>query len=166
MQKRYGAAGPQNGLTKAGEKKWDIFYGFGKDNEDDEHGWNWYQRFDHRPSLAEIKEAIVSAIKEESEYRLKYGIKWNGFTVEYSETLKTDLIGIIVGLQGGLMSFPQKVNLGSNADGTPNTYSFTNVEELGSLAALVGSHRGSCSDWEWEAIKALGDLEEYQQIQV
>ncbi len=165
MQKRYGAAGPQNGLYKAGTNKFDVFYGFGKDAEDAEHGWNWYERFNHRPTLDEIKEAIGSAIKEESEQRLRYGIRWNGFVVEYSETLKTDLIGILVGLQGGLMSFPQKINLGSNADGTPNTYTFTSPEELGSLASLVGSHRSECSDEEWKAIEALGDLEEYKVLQ-
>ncbi|WP_286532973.1 hypothetical protein [Duncaniella freteri] len=161
MEKRYGAAGPQNGLYKAGKNKWDIFYGFGKDTDDAEHGYNWYHRFDHRPSLSEIKEMIVATIKEESEYRLKYGIKWNGFTVEYSETLKTDLIGIIVGLQGGIMSFPQKINLGSNPDGTPNTYVFNDIVELGSLAGMVGNHRSVCSDEEWEAINALGEMEEY-----
>lgn len=161
MQKRYGAAGPQNGLYKVGKNKWDVFYGFGKDSEDAEHGYNWYERFNHRPSLTEIKDAIVSAIKEESEYRLKYGMEWNGFTVEYSEALKTDLIGILVGLSGGIMSLPQQINLGSNADGTPNTYTFNTIDELGSLSALVGSHRQTCSNEEWEAINALGEMEDY-----
>jgi len=122
MEKRYGASGPQNGLEKIGTNRWAVFYGFGKDSEDAETGYNWYQTYNHRPTLDEIKADIVAVIKEESEYRLRYGIKWNGYTVEYSETLKTDLIGILVGLQGGIMSFPQKLNLGSNADGTPNTY--------------------------------------------
>lgn len=165
MEKRYGASGPQNGLEKIGTNRWAVFYGFGKDSEDSETGYNWYQTYDHRPTLDEIKADIVAVIKEESEYRLKYGIKWNGYTVEYSETLKTDLIGILVGLQGGIMSFPQKINLGSNADGTPNTYTFNNIEELGSLAALVGSHRGTCSDEEWNAINALGDMAEYIEAQ-
>ncbi|MCM1139004.1 MAG: hypothetical protein NC453_10590 [Muribaculum sp.] len=165
MEKRYGSPKRQDGIYKVGRNKYDLFYGFGKDNESDETGWNWYQRFDHQPSLDEIKETIVSQIKAESDERLRFGIQWNGFVVEYSETLKTDLIGIIVGLQGGLMSFPQKINLGSNADGTPNTYTFTSLEELGSLAALVGSHRSNCSDEEWKDIEALGDLEAYKEIQ-
>lgn len=128
MEKRYGASGPQNGLEKIGTNRWAVFYGFGKDSEDAETGYNWYQTYDHRPTLDEIKADIVAVIKEESEYRLRYGIKWNGYTVEYSETLKTDLIGILVGLQGGIMSFPQKINLGSNADGTPNIYIFNSIE--------------------------------------
>lgn len=162
MEKRYGASGPQNGLEKIGTNRWAVFYGFGKDSEDAETGYNWYQTYDHRPTLNEIKADIVAVIKEESEYRLRYGIKWNGFTVEYSETLKTDLIGILVGLQGGIMSFPQKINLGSNADGTPNTYTFNTLEELAGLAAIVGSHRSVCSNQEWETINELGDMEAYK----
>lgn len=162
MLKIYGATAAQNGLYKIGRKKWEVIYGFGKDSEDADTGYNYRQRYDHRPTLEEIKADIVAEIKNESELRLKYGIKWNGFTVEYSETLKTDLIGILVGLQGGIMKFPQKINLGSNADGTPNTYTFNSLEELAGLAAIVGSHRGLCSDQEWEAINALGDMDEYK----
>ena len=162
MEKRYGASGPQNALEKIGTNRWAVFYGFGKDSEDAETGYNWYQTYNHRPTLDEIKADIVATIKEESELRLKYGIKWNGFTVEYSETLKTDLIGILVGLQGGIMKFPQKINLGSNADGTPNTYTFNTLEELAGLAAIVGSHRSVCSNQEWETINELGDMEAYK----
>lgn len=162
MLKIYGATAAQNGLYKIGRKKWEVIYGFSKDSEDADTGYNYRQRYDHRPSLEEIKADIVAEIKNESENRLKYGIKWNGFTVEYSETLKTDLIGILVGLQGGIMTFPQKINLGSNADGTPNTYTFNTLEELAGLAAIVGNHRGVCSDQEWEAINALGDMDEYK----
>lgn len=165
MNKIYGAAGRQDGLYKVGRNKYEIIYGFGKDSDSEETGWNWRQRFDHLPTQAEIKQAIISAIKEESENRLRYGPVWRGITVEYSEMLKTDLIGILVGLQGGMMTLPQKINLGSNADGTPNTYVFESMEELADLSSLVGSHRSACSEQEWEAIKALGDLEEYRQVQ-
>lgn len=162
MLKIYGATAAQNGLYKIGRKKWEVIYGFGKDSEDADTGYNYRQRYDHRPSLEEIKADIVAEIKNESELRLKYGIKWNGFTVEYSEMLKTDLIGLLVGLNGGIMSFPQQINLGSNANGIPNTYTFNSAEELAALAAIVGQHRGLCSTQEWEEINALGDMDEYK----
>lgn len=161
MEKVYGSPRRQDGLYKVGRNKWEVIYGFGKDSDDADTGYNYRKRYDHRPKLDEIRNDIVATIKEESELRLKYGIKWNGFTVEYSETLKTDLIGILVGLQGGIMKFPQKINLGSNADGTPNTYTFDTFEELAGLAAIVGSHRSVCSDQEWETINELGDMEAY-----
>ena len=112
--------------------------------------------------MEEIKEAIISAIKEESDYQLRYGFKWNGQTVEYSEALKSDLTGILVALQGGLMQFPIEVNLGSAPDGTPQVYSFTTFEELGAVATGIANHRAQVSKDEWAAILALGDLEDYQ----
>lgn len=162
MQKIYGAPGPQNGLYKIGTKKWELFYGFGKDNEEDETGWNYRERFDHRPTLDEIKETIVAQIKEESDLNLRYGFKWNGMTVKYSEALKSDLTGILVALQGGLMQFPIEVNLGSSADSTPTIYSFTSMEELAVVAMGIANHRSEVSKTEWAAILALGELDEYK----
>ena len=61
----------------------------------------------------------MAVIKAESDLKLRYGYKWNGMTVEYSEALKTDLTGMLVAIQGGMMQFPVEVNLGSQSDGTP-----------------------------------------------
>ena len=165
MEKRYGAPGPQNGLEKIGTKKWAVFYGFGKDSEDAETGYNWYQTYDHRPSLDEIKADIVAVIKAESDLKLRYGYKWNGMTVEHSEALKTDLTGMLVAIQGGMMQFPVEVNLGSQSDGTPQVYPFSSLEELGAVAAGIAAHRAQVSKEEWAAIQALGDMEEYSEIQ-
>ena len=66
MEKRYGASGPQNGLEKIGTNRWAVFYGFCKDSDDAETGYNWYQTYNHRPTLDEIKADIVAVIKEES----------------------------------------------------------------------------------------------------
>lgn len=167
MEKVYGSPKRQDGLYKIGRNKWELIYGFGIDGDPDnpadaERGWNWRQRFTHRPTMEEIKEAIISAIKEESDYQLRYGFKWNGQTVEYSEALKSDLTGILVALQGGLMQFPIEVNLGSASDGTPQVYSFTTFDELGAVATGIANHRAQVSKDEWSAILALGELEDYQ----
>ena len=124
MEKVYGSPKRQDGLYKVGRNKWELIYGFGKD-ENSETGWNWRERFTHRPMLDEIKAAIIDAIKKESEYQLRYGLKWNGLTVEYTEERKSDLTGVIVGLQGGFMQLPIEMNLGSAADGTPSIFTFT-----------------------------------------
>ena len=85
MEKVYGSPKRQDGLYKIGRNKWELIYGFGKDSDDAETGWNWRQRYIRRPTIDEMKEAIISAIKEESEYQLRYGMTWNGLPVEYSE---------------------------------------------------------------------------------
>lgn len=160
MDKRYGATGPQNGLEKIGRSRWALFYGYGKDSA--EAGYNWYQTFDHRPSLDEVKEAIISAIKTESDYQLRYGYKWNGLTVEYTEERKSDFTGIIVGLQGGFMQLPIELNLGSAEDGTPQLFTFTTAEQIGEVAAGIAAHKAAVSKAEWAAINALGEMEEYK----
>lgn len=165
MEKRYGASGPQNGLEKIGTNRWAVFYGFGKDSDDAETGYNWYQTYNHRPTLDEIKAAIIDAIKQESEYKLRYGLTWNGLTVEYTEERKSDLTGIIVGLQGGFMQFPIEINLGSSADGTPSVFTFTSPEQIGEVAAGIAAHKAAVSKAEWAAINELGEMEAYKTVQ-
>lgn len=165
MEKRYGASCPQNGLEKIGTNRWAVFYGFGKDSDDAETGYNWYQTYNHRPTLDEIKADIIDAIKQESEYKLRYGLTWNGLTVEYTEERKSDLTGIIVGLQGGFMQFPIEINLGSSADGTPSVFTFTSPEQIGEVAAGIAAHKAAVSKAEWAAINELGEMEAYKTVQ-
>ena len=45
MEKVYGSPKRQDGLYKVGRNKYEIIYGFGKDSDTDETGWNYRQRF-------------------------------------------------------------------------------------------------------------------------
>lgn len=164
MEKVYGSPRRQDGLYKVGRNKWELIYGFGKDEESSPMGWNWRQRFSYRPTLDEIKEAIIEAIKKESAYQLRYGFKWNGLTVEYSEERKSDLTGIIVGLQGGFMQLPIELNLGSSTEGTPSVFTFSAPEQIGEVAAGIATHKAAVSKAEWDAINELGDLEAYRTV--
>ena len=162
MEKIYGSMGRQDGLYRIGRHKWELIYGFGKDSENDDVGWNWRQRFDHRPTLEEMRDAILNAIKEQYAYELRYGMRWNGITVEYTEERKSDLTGIIVGLQGGFMQLPIEMNLGSSADGMPSVVTFTTTEQVGEVAAGIARHKTTVSQNEWAEIMALGDMDLYK----
>ncbi len=162
MEKVYGSPVRQDGLYKIGRSKWELIYGFGKDNATDETGWNWRQRFTHRPSLDEMKSAIISAIKEQSAHQLRYGLKWNGLTVEYTEERKSDLTGILVGMQAGFAQLPIELNLGSSEDGTPSLHTFTSTKEIGAVAAAIVAHKTAVCKQEWEEISALADMTAYQ----
>lgn len=158
MEKVYGSPVRQDGLYKIGRNKWEIIYGFGKDNESAPTGWNWRKRYTRRPTLEEIKADIVGAIKEESAHRLRYGLQWNGLPVEYTEERKSDLTGIIVGIQSGFVQLPIEINLGSAEDGTPSIYTFTTAEEIGEVASLIASHKTAVAKAEWNEISTL-DME-------
>lgn len=163
MQKRYGAPGPQNGLYKAGTNKWDVFYGFGKDTEDAEHGWNWYGRFTHRPTLDEIKSAILQSIESEYADKMRYGLRWNDLPVEYTEERKSDLTGLLVAMQGGIMQLPITLNLGSYPDGSPVFYQFESAEEITSVASALLEHKTNVCAAEWQE-KATIDWSVYESV--
>ena len=41
MEKIYGTKKRQDCLVRTGRSKWILFYGFGKDDENSENGWEW-----------------------------------------------------------------------------------------------------------------------------
>ena len=111
MEKVYGATGRQDGLYKIGRNKWELIFGFGKDSEQEQTGWNYRQRFSSKPSLDEIKAIITAQIEADYAEKLMAGFEWNGKRVEYSEERKSDFTGLITGLQGGLFQLPLTMNL-------------------------------------------------------
>ena len=151
MEKRYGASGPQDGLYKIGRNKWDVFYGFGKDAEDADHGYNWYQRFTRRPSIEELKAIIIGQIEAHYAAMMLAGFEWNGMRVEYTEERKNDFTGLLVGLQGGILQLPLTLNLGKGADGSPQLYTFSDAAEIGAVAGLLAAHKSSIAAAEWAA---------------
>ena len=78
MDKVYGSPKRQDGLYKVGRNKYELIYGFGKDNENDKTGWNYRLRFNHFPSLDEIKSAIIETVEREYAEKLRYDLEWNG----------------------------------------------------------------------------------------
>ena len=77
MEKRYGTQIRQDGLEHIGRNKWELFYGFGKDNSEDETGYNYRQLFDHKPSKEEIKSIIIAQINANTDDAILSGFVWN-----------------------------------------------------------------------------------------
>jgi hypothetical protein len=150
MDKIYGSPGRQDGLYKIGRNKWELIYGFGKDSEDDETGWNYRQRFNYRPGLDEIKNIIFKVIEDDNAAKLRYGLVWNGLPVEYTEERKSDLTGLLVALQGNILQLPITLNLGSNTDGSPVFYEFTSEEDVSSVASALSAHKIAVCNEEWK----------------
>ena len=48
MEKIYGTKKRQDCLVRTGRSKWILFYGFGKDDENSENGWEYRHTFDHK----------------------------------------------------------------------------------------------------------------------
>ncbi|MBQ9525131.1 MAG: hypothetical protein IJR69_08455 [Bacteroidaceae bacterium] len=80
MEKIYGSSTRQDSLIKVG-KGYYMYYGFGKDSEDAEHGYNYRHKFDHKPTAEEIKEQVIAAIDMETRERITSGFTYDGYKV-------------------------------------------------------------------------------------
>ena len=138
-----------------------MIYGFGKDTEDAEHGWNWRKRYNRRPSIEEIRAEITNTIKAKYAEVLRKGFVWNGKPVEYTEERKSDFTGLLVAMQGDLLELPIPLNLGKYEDGSPVFHIFDNAADIAAVAQGIAAHKTVTAQAEWAEAKAL-DLTEYE----
>lgn len=84
MEKIYGSTARQDCLIKVG-KSYYLYYGFGKDSEEAEHGYNYRHKFNHKPTPEEIREQVLTAIDIETKAKITTGLMYEGYYVKLSE---------------------------------------------------------------------------------
>lgn len=152
MDKIYGAQIRQDGLQKVGRNRWDLFYGFGKD-EDNEMGYNWRTSFDHQPTIEEVKETITAQISQNTQKAIIEGYEWNGNKVWLSSenqanyTLAYDMVK-----NGDLEDIPT-VKLGT--DEAPVYYTFKDNKELTAFVVGMRQHIQECLNASWTERKEI-----------
>lgn len=146
MDKIYGAPIRQDGLQKVGRNRWDLFYGFGKD-EDNEMGYNWRTSFDHQPTIEEVKETITAQISQNTQKAIIEGYEWNGMKVWLSsENQANYTLAYDMAKNGDLEDMPT-VKLGT--DEAPVYYTFEDIEELTAFVTGMQQHIQSCLNASW-----------------
>lgn len=151
MNKVYGATGRQDGLYNIGKNKWELIYGFGKDNDEDATGWNYRQRFTSKPTVNEIKVIISAQIDADTDENILHGFVWNGLPVKLDTENQTNILGILVNLPlGGDSLFPMTFKLGDHADGTPAFHEFTSAQEFADFAKSATSHKQAAYNKGWQ----------------
>ncbi len=129
MEKVYGSPKRQDGLYKVGRNKYELIYGFGKDREDDEIGWNYRHRFDHRPTLDEIKKIIEAQINAETDAKILTQFTWNGKRVWLSQENQMNFKSAYdLTLQTDGSTLPIKFKLGEDESGEVIYHTFTKIE--------------------------------------
>ena len=83
MEKIYGSSARQDAIVKVGENYY-LYYGFGKDSNDAEHGYNYRHKFDHKPTPEEIKEKVLEAIDIETRARITGDLTYDGYKINLS----------------------------------------------------------------------------------
>ena len=108
MRKIYGAQERQDGLYRIGRNKWEVIFGFGKDSEDATSGYNYRERFDHQPTLDEIKAVIFRQVDEDTDRAIEYGLVWNGLPVHLDSETQGNIVGMLALLPvSGASMFPK-----------------------------------------------------------
>ena len=146
MDKIYGTSIRQDGLQKVGRNRWDLFYGFGKD-EDNEMGYNWRTSFDHQPTIEEVKETITTQISQNTQKAIIEGYEWNGMQVWLSSENQTNyMLAYDMARNGDLEDMPT-VKLGT--DDAPVYHTFKDIEELANFVAGMQQHIQNCLNTSW-----------------
>lgn len=152
MDKIYGAQIRQDGLQKVGRNRWDLFYGFGKD-EDNEMGYNWRTSFDHQPTIEEVKETITAQISQNTQKAIIEGYEWNGNKVWLSsENQANYTLAYDMAKNSDLEDMPT-VKLGT--DEAPVYYTFKDNKELTAFVVGMRQHIQDCLNASWTERKEI-----------
>ena len=148
MEKVYGSPKRQDGLYKIGRNKYELIYGFG---EDANGGWNWRERFDHAPTMDEIKNAIIGTINASVDEKIISGFAWNGKPVWLSAENQMNFKSAYdITVQTDGATLPIKFKLGEDADGTPVYHTFTKIEPFGDFILKAFAHINNALNEGWK----------------
>lgn len=151
MEKVYGSPKRQDGLYKVGRNKYELIYGFGKDREDDEAGWNYRQRFNYRPTLDEIKEVITAQIDNDTDVKILTQFSWNGKAVYLSKENQMNFKAAYdLAVQTNGQSLPIKFKLGEDADRNAVYHTFSELAEFSDFYTKAISFVVTCLNEGWE----------------
>lgn len=149
MEKIYGATERQDGLYSIGRNKWELFYGFVKDNPDDETGYNWRQKFKYKPSIEEIRAIIKETINKETDRRILEGFVWKGMSVWLSSENQFNYKAAYdLAVQTGGATLPVRFKFGTDA--VPVYYTFESLEDFGSFYTSAMRHIDAALNDGWD----------------
>lgn len=121
----------QDQVIKLSDNSYLLIFGYGKENEDDEQGYNFRKYYDHSPSELELKEDITTLIDKCTDERILTGFQWNGSNVYLSQENQMNFkaaYDLAVQTQGATL--PIKFKLGEDADCNPIYHTFSELTEF------------------------------------
>ncbi len=159
MEKIYGATSAQNGLYRVGRLKWEVIYGFGKDHQEDETGYNYRLRYSYRPRLENIKKDIVEAINEIVREKILQGLQFRGLLVWLSAENQRNYTNWFTMAMINESNLPITVRLGTDEE--PEEVTFNTLEEITEFYETVENHIKNTID-EGRMMKKSINWEDYE----
>lgn len=159
MEKIYGAKSAQNGLYRVGRMKWEVIYGFGKDRQEDETGYNYRLRYSYRPRLENIKQDIIKTINEIVGEKILKGLKFRGLLVWLSAENQRNYADWynLAKIDGA--NLPVTVKLGT--DENPVEVTLNTLEEMTEFYETVAGHIRQAVTEGWQMKKSV-NWEDYE----
>lgn len=146
MEKIYGTNERHDGLQQIGRNNFVLFYGYG---EEDGTGYDYRERFSHKPSMEEIKAAVLSAINQDTEAKILSGLTYKGHLVWLSaENQRNYIMGLTTATADEENFKGMKVKLGT--DDEHYVYEFKTVAELKEFVSTIQQHIQQCLDSAWQ----------------
>jgi len=162
MEKRYGSSVRQDGVWRIGRKRWAVFYGYG---EEGEWGYNYYMELTHKPTLEEIKAAVIDCVNASVDEAILSGFVWNGHSIWLSmENQFNYKAAYDLALQTSGASLPVTFKFGSGSDEQSVYYTFSDVDELTDFYTSAIAYIQSCLAAGWQEKEGI-DWAPYETVQ-
>lgn len=123
--KVYGAESREDALIKLRSNKYLIVFGFFTDSDG---SYRWRKQYDHKPTLAELKNDINTLINAMTDETILTGFEWNNKPVWLSQENQINFkaaYDLAVQTDGAIL--PIKFKLGEDSDGNPVYHTFTSL---------------------------------------
>lgn len=140
-----GATERQDQIIKIGNKNWLLIYGFGKDDDDAETGYNWRKNYDHEPTEAEVKADIETLVNAQTDAKILTGFVWNGINVYLSSENQYNFkaaYDLAVQLSGSIL--PVTFKMGTDADGNAVYHTFEALDEFTDFYTKAFAYINGC----------------------
>ena len=149
MKKVYGSPKRQDGLYKIGRNKWELIYGYGKDSEDEETGYNYRQRFNYKPTPEECIEIICNLVNSLTDEKILRGFSWRDMPVWLSSENQFNYKSAYdLAVQTGGETLPERFKFGT--DGKPLYYTFDNIDDFSDFYMSLSKYVRSVLDAGWD----------------
>ena len=145
MEKIFGAKERQDGVVRVSSRSYILFFGYGEENG---NGYNYRARFDHKPSVSELREVIEAHVNGLTDAKIVSGYEWTGKQVWLSDANQRNYANAFIS-----KTLPVKIRVYDNkAEGetTSTVISLNTEEELDAFYQGMVCHVNACIEAGWQ----------------
>ena len=153
MEKIYGATGRNDGIQQVGRRRWEVFYGFGKDGDT---GYNYRQTLEYKPTVNEVKQLIIDTIDANTDEKILNGFVWKGVKVYLSQENQTNFKAAYdLNVQSNGSMLPIKFKIGEDENGNAVYHTFEDMEDFSDFYVSAVAYINQCLNEGWEEKDSL-----------